>query len=96
VLVPALGGVPVHVTGAGILLAVASGALASGLGYVLWYAALPGLGAGRAATVQLSVPVLAGLGGAFLLSEPLTPRLLVAGVIVLGGITLALRTGDRP
>jgi drug/metabolite transporter (DMT)-like permease len=93
VLVPALGGVTVHVTGAGILLAVASGALASGVGYVLWYAALPGLGAGRAATVQLSVPVLAGLGGAVLLSEPLTPRLLVAGVIVLGGITLALRRG---
>lgn len=96
VLLPILGGMTVHVTGAGILLAVASGALASGIGYVLWYAALPGLGAGRAATVQLSVPVLAGLGGVVLLSEPLSPRLLVAGVIVLGGIALALQKGDRP
>jgi drug/metabolite transporter (DMT)-like permease len=95
-LVPAFGDMTVKVTGSGVLLALASGALASGLGYVLWYAALPGLGAGRAATVQLSVPVLAGLGGALLLSEPLSARLLLAGAIVLGGIALALRKGDRP
>ncbi len=89
--VPSLGGTPVFVTTSGVLLALASGALASGVGYVLWYAALPGLGAGRAATVQLSVPVLAGLGGVMLLSEPLSSRLLLAGAIVLGGIALALR-----
>ncbi len=91
--VPALGGAPIHVTAPGITLALASGALASGVGYVLWYAALPGLGAGRAATVQLSVPVLAGLGGVILLSEPLSTRLLLSGVVVLGGIALALRRG---
>ena len=93
VALPALGVVTVKVTGLGFFLALASGALASGVGYVLWYAALPGLGAGRAATVQLSVPVLAGLGGVTLLSEPLSPRLLLAGAIVLGGIALALRRG---
>lgn len=89
--VPALGGAPLQASGAGIALALASGALASGLGYVVWYAALPRLAAGRAATVQLSVPVLAGLGGAALLAEPVSVRLLVAGVVVLGGIALALQ-----
>jgi drug/metabolite transporter (DMT)-like permease len=94
-LVPAVGGEPRHASGAGIVLALASGALASGIGYVIWYAALPALGAGRAATVQLSVPVLAGVGGVALLAEPLSLRLLLAGVIVLGGIALALRA-PRP
>jgi drug/metabolite transporter (DMT)-like permease len=95
VLVPVFGGAATHVTAPGIWLALASGALASGVGYVLWYAALPGLGAGRAATVQLSVPILAGLGGVLLLSEPLSARLLLSGAVVLGGIALALRQGDR-
>ena len=92
---PALGGAQAHVTGPGVYLALASGALASGVGYVLWYAALPGLGAGRAATVQLSVPVLAGLGGVVFLAEPLSSRLLLSGAVVLGGIALALRRADR-
>ncbi len=73
------------------LLAVASGAVASGLGYVVWFAALRGLAASSAATVQLSVPVIAAAGGALLLAEPLTPRLAVSAALTLGGIALVLR-----
>lgn len=76
----------------GALYAVLSGAVTSGLGYVLWYAALPMLRATTAATVQLSVPAIAALGGAMLLAEPVTARLLVASVAVLGGIALMIRS----
>jgi drug/metabolite transporter (DMT)-like permease len=79
-----------HATPAGINLAVASGALASGGGYVVWYVALRGLSATQAATVQLSVPAIAALGGVGLLNEPLTPRLLIASVTVLGGVAIVL------
>jgi drug/metabolite transporter (DMT)-like permease len=79
-----------HVTGRGALLAATSGALASGLGYVAWYAALPRLTATRAATIQLSVPVLAAAGGAIFLSEPVTPRLVFSAVLILGGIGIAI------
>jgi drug/metabolite transporter (DMT)-like permease len=75
----------------GIGLAAASGALASGGGYSLWYAVVPSLGATRAAAVQLAVPVLAGLGATALLGERLTPRLAVAAGAILGGIALMLR-----
>ena len=75
---------------AGILLALASGALASGLGYVIWFAALRGLTMTRAATVQLSVPVIAAFGGVIFLSELLTTRLVLASAAVLGGIWLVL------
>ncbi len=74
----------------GALLAMLSGALASGLGYVLWYAALRGLNATRAATVQLSVPVIAALGGVMFLGEPITLRLSLASGAILGGIALVL------
>ncbi|WIM12253.1 DMT family transporter [Enhydrobacter sp.] len=74
----------------GILYAVASGAITSGLGYVFWYAALPAFKAASAATVQLSVPALAALGGVLLLAEPLSPRLLIASVAILGGIALVI------
>lgn len=74
----------------GALLALASGALASGLGYAVWYTALRGLTATRAAVVQLSVPPLAALGGVVLLGEEVTPRLIVAGLLILGGIALAI------
>lgn len=74
----------------GLGYAVASGALASGLGYAVWYSALPGLRATSAATVQLSVPVIAALGGAVFLDEAITPRLVLAAVAVLGGITLVI------
>jgi drug/metabolite transporter (DMT)-like permease len=79
----------------GVLLAVASGALTSGLGYVLWYAALPHLGSLRAATVQLSVPPLAALGGVLLLGEAATLRLGVASTAILGGIGLVLLARTR-
>ncbi|MGI9258896.1 MAG: DMT family transporter [Gammaproteobacteria bacterium] len=79
-----------HTTPQGIALAIASGTIASGLGYVIWFAALRGLTAGRAATVQLSVPVIAALGGVLLLSEVFTSRLLIASVATLGGIWLVL------
>jgi drug/metabolite transporter (DMT)-like permease len=73
---------------AGIAYAVASGAITSGLGYVLWYAALPAFEAASAATLQLSVPMLAALGGVLLLGEPISLRLLIASVAILGGIAL--------
>ena len=78
----------------GVTLAVLSGAIASGLGYVLWYAVLAGMPATRAATAQLSVPVIAALGGVVLLSEPVTLRLVVSSVATLGGIALVLLQRD--
>lgn len=74
----------------GVLLAVASGAAASGLGYAIWYAALKGLSGTRAATVQLSVPVIAAFGGVVLLSEDVTWRLLIASAATLGGVAIVL------
>ena len=74
----------------GVLLAIASGALASGLGYAVWYAVLPQLTTGRAATIQLSVPVIAAIGGVLLLSEQITVRLGVASSLTIGGIWLVL------
>lgn len=88
-----------HLSPRGVLLAVASGAVASGLGYVIWFRALRGLTASSAASVQLSVPVIAAAGGVLLLGEPLTLRLLLAAILVLGGIALVLRerkVGRRP
>jgi len=74
----------------GIIYAVISGALTSGVGYVIWYAALPGLNAASAATVQLCVPVLAATGGIFLLGESITLRYVIASIAVLGGIFLVV------
>lgn len=79
-----------EVSARGVLLAVSSGAAASGIGYVVWYAALRGLSATRAATVQLSVPVIAALGGVLFLSESVSPRLAGSAVLILGGVGLAL------
>lgn len=79
-----------HLSTRGLLLAVTSGALASGLGYVTWYAALKGLSSSSAATVQLSVPVIAAIGGVLLLAEPVTLRLVLASAATLGGIALVL------
>jgi drug/metabolite transporter (DMT)-like permease len=79
-----------HIERSGFVLAVASGAIASGLGYVLWYQALRGLSAVTASIVQLSVPVLAAVGGIILLDERVTSRLLLAAVLVLGGVGLAI------
>jgi drug/metabolite transporter (DMT)-like permease len=75
----------------GVVLAVLSGAIASGLGYAAWYTALPRLRAIAAANLQLSVPLLASLGGVILFAEPITIRLAAASVLLLGGIALATR-----
>jgi len=85
-----------HADPAGIVLALASGALTSGVGYAVWYAALPGLSALSAATVQLSVPLIAALGGVLLLGEAITPRLLLAALAILGGIAVVLRRKSSP
>ncbi|WP_349617744.1 EamA family transporter [Azotobacter salinestris] len=79
----------------GLVYALLSGALTSGLGYAVWYSALRGLGALQAATVQLSVPILAALAGALLLGEALSLRLSLAALAVLGGIALVL-SAERP
>jgi drug/metabolite transporter (DMT)-like permease len=84
-----------HATPTGVLLAIASGALTSGLGYAIWYAALRGLTATRAAIVQLAVPVLAAAGGALFLGERVTLRLVAAGSLVLGGIALSVSARRR-
>jgi len=81
-----------HVTPGGAALAVTSGALASGCGYAVWYAALRDLTPARAATVQLSVPAIAALGAVVLLGEPLTVRLVIASILTLGGVFVALRS----
>lgn len=79
-----------HAEPRGLLLAAASGAIASGVGYALWYAALPGLATTTAGIVQLSVPAIAALGGVALLDERLTWRLLLAGAVILGGVAVAI------
>jgi drug/metabolite transporter (DMT)-like permease len=81
-----------HVDLMGITYSIISGAVTSGLGYVIWYSALPGLKAASAATVQLSVPVLASTGGILLLGEPITLRYMIASIAVLGGIALVATT----
>ncbi|UXI03848.1 DMT family transporter [Photobacterium sp. TY1-4] len=80
----------------GVAYAVLSGALASGLGYALWYQLLPAIQATTAATVQLSVPVFAAVGGVLLLGEPLSLRLLLSSLAILGGIALVLRAPGKP
>jgi len=79
-----------HADAVGVGLAIASGALTSGLGYVVWYAALRRLSALRAAVVQLSVPLIAAVGGVLLLGEDFSLRLGVAALAILGGIALVL------
>ncbi len=76
---------------AGIALALVSGAVTSGMGYAIWYRALPALRATSAATVQLSVPVIAAVGGVLLLGEPYSWQLQSASIAILGGIALVLR-----
>lgn len=79
----------------GLLVAIASGAAASGCGYVIWFAVLPNLTAARAATVQLAVPAIAAFGGILLLSEPLTFRLVLATAATLGGVALVLAQRNK-
>ena len=79
-----------HLDLLGVTYATISGAITSGLGYVIWYAALPNLKAASAATVQLSVPVITATGGILLLNEPITFRYIMASIAVLGGIFLVI------
>ncbi|MHA7899729.1 MAG: DMT family transporter [Henriciella sp.] len=76
----------------GILLAIISGAITSGLGYVIWYAALKDLTATRAGIAQLSVPAIAAMGGVLFLAEPITLRFTLATLAILGGVALAVLT----
>lgn len=84
------------ITPRGALLAAISGALTSGIGYAIWYAALRDLSATRAALVQLSVPALAAAGGVAFLSEAVTPRLAIASVVILGSIAVGVARRRRP
>ena len=84
-----------HASAEGIVLAAASGGVASGLGYSLWYAAVPSLGATRAAIVQLSVPVITAIAAIFLLAEPLRPVVAIGGAAIVGGLAIALRPTSR-
>jgi drug/metabolite transporter (DMT)-like permease len=79
----------------GAVLAVASGALASGIGYAVWYTALRGLTATRAAIVQLSVPVIAALAGVIVLDEVMTQRLVIAASAILGGVACGVVGGRK-
>ena len=83
------------VDNAGLVYAALSGALTSGIGYAIWYQVLPSLRSTTAATVQLSVPVLAAVGGILLLGEPLSWRLLVASFAILAGILLVIHQKQR-
>lgn len=82
---------PSHVQPAGVLYALASGALASGLGYSIWYAALRTLQPTVAASIQLTVPALAALGAVAFLGEPITLRLALTSLVILGGVALVIR-----
>jgi len=81
---------PLLATSDALSLAVVSGAVTSGLGYVAWYTVIPRLGLATVASVQLAAPVVAALGGAVWLAEPLGWRLMAGGALVLGGIVLTL------
>jgi len=79
-----------HLEPTGVILAVISGGVTSGLGYVLWYRTLKSLTTAQASVVQLVVPVLAALGGVIVLSEPVTLRLIAGSMLILGGVALAV------
>ncbi|MEM1367060.1 MAG: DMT family transporter [Cyanobacteria bacterium P01_H01_bin.15] len=85
-----------HITPLGIILAILSGTLPSGVGCVIWYAALRGLTATRAATVQLAAPVIADIGGIIFFNEKSTWRLSLSSLLILGGIGLAIKGRKNP
>jgi drug/metabolite transporter (DMT)-like permease len=80
----------VHVESSGLIYAVASGAVASGLGYAIWYTALRSLSPTTAASIQLTVPAIASVGAVVFLGESVTPRLFVTSVVILGGVALVI------
>jgi len=79
----------------GVAYAIASGAIASGLGYAVWYMALPALSRVQASTVQLTVPAIAAAGGVLIIGETITLRLALASIGILGGVALALLAAER-
>jgi drug/metabolite transporter (DMT)-like permease len=91
----ALAFAPPRLSASGFALAATSGAVTSGVGYALWYAALRGLTSTQAAVVQLSVPLLAAFGGVLLLGESLTARLGMSGLAILGGIAVTIGARRR-
>ena len=95
VLLVAVGRAPVHATPSGVSLALVSGALTSGVGYAIWYRALPGLTVTQAAVAQLSVPVIAAAGAVLALGETVSTRLVGAGIAVLSGVGLVLSARIR-
>ena len=94
-LVSALSWSELKISASGTAYAVASGAVASGAGYAIWYTALRSLQAGTAATVQLTVPVIAAIGGVLFIAEPITVRLLASSGLTLGGVALVIWTKTR-
>ncbi len=80
----------IQITNDGIILAILSGALASGIGYMIWYSALKGLTATEAAVVQLLVPLIAAIGGIIFVSEVVTNRLIYSGFMILGGLLIVV------
>ena len=85
-----------ELTARGALLAIASGALASGVGYSFWYAVVPKIRATTASVLQLLVPILAALGGVLMIGETITIRVAVAGIVTIGGVALTLKKVPRP
>jgi drug/metabolite transporter (DMT)-like permease len=86
----------IHIAPSGVALAVLSGAMTSGLGYLLWYSVLPHLTAARAAISQLAVPALVAIMGVLALSEKTTPRFVIASAMMLGGVAIAVLRRVRP
>jgi len=86
---------PVHASLRGLALATLSGAVTSGLGYALWYRALRQIGAAQGAIVQLTVPVIAAIGGVLLLGEDWTLRLILSSLLILGGVAVAILAKQR-
>ena len=80
----------IHLSNRGMILAILSGALASGVGYTIWYTALKFHTATRAAVLQLSVPVIAAVGGIGFLAETFSTRLLIAGIMIISGIAITI------
>jgi drug/metabolite transporter (DMT)-like permease len=85
----------ISVDRAGLLCALSSGALTSAIGYAIWYTVLPALKVTHASTVQLSVPVIAAVGGVVFLGESVSLRMLLSSVAILGGIALVIRKKQR-
>lgn len=84
-----------HITLFGALMAILSGAVTSGIGYALWYRVLKQISATRAAIVQLTVPVIAGIGGVIFVSEDWTIRFTIASSLILGGVAMAILAKQR-